>query len=120
MDSNSTGVYVIANLGIEDIEKVVYGIQFNVTNQQSEGNTTTQTDVEMVEIAKLDALSLSKVVAFYLMPEEQYGVLINMDGVIAYFEYDESKPEWEQRAGTSESGNDEMYYARTRRFYDNP
>ena len=55
------------------------------------------------------------------MKEEQYGVAIYLDGIIEYFEYDNSQENWEQRIGQADPTiDDTSFYARTRQFYDDP
>ena len=100
-------------------KKFIYEIKFLETEvfNETTGVSSSRTDLNVEIIGKLNALTMGKITAFYLMEGFKYGITINIDGIIEYFEYEKDEPEWQHRIGNPENG---MEYRRTKRFYNNP
>ena len=54
------------------------------------------------EIGRLDPLDDSTIVAFYLVRDHKYGVSLNYNSLIEYFEYDNNRLDWRERIGKQE------------------
>ena len=58
------------------------------------------------------------IVALNLVKEEKYGMLINLDGLIEYFEYESDEANWENRIGPSDRNvDDDLLYVRILVYY---
>ena len=68
---------------------MVNGKQVKLVNEIQVG-----TSITLTQLAKLDSLTTSEIVALYLNEEAQYGVTIAADGVIEIFEFTASEPDW--------------------------
>ena len=85
------------------------------------GENSTYPEIRLIELGQIDPKNDAAIVALYLMKEEKYGALINLDGLIEYFEYDADEPDWRKRIGSADRRIDEeLFYARTLQYYRNP
>lgn len=75
----------------------------------------------VTRVAKLDPVHFSKIIGLYLMPTEKYGITINADGIIEYFEYKADSESWTETIGHSDKFPiDDMIYKRSSVFYNEP
>ena len=75
----------------------------------------------VTRVAELDPEHFARIIGLYIMPAEKYGITINADGIIEYFEYKEEKESWTDRIGHSDIyPKDDMTYKRSSEFYHDP
>ena len=82
------------------------------------GESDTSIEIILVEIGVLDPLTDATIVALYLLKEYRYGVTIDIEGLIEYFEYAPDEPDWWKRIGPSDRNiEDDMFYTRTLQYF---
>ena len=65
------------------------------------------------EIGSISPLDDSTIVAFYLVKVHKYGVILNFNGLIEYFEYDNDRLNWRERIGKPEGElRQDLFYSR--------